>query len=130
MDRLAFKNDLGILPLPRYIKWKMAYNKADKGNLHSWGTVVFCGPQGSGKTLSAVQYAEKVFSFSPRAILVTNVDLNAYMDEDNNIRYIGTNVIITEKYINEHWQDKDYVKPVVQYQGLDMFTTLSNVKTA
>lgn len=133
MDRLAFKNDLGILSLPRYIKWKMAYKEADKGNLHSWGSVVFCGPQGSGKTLSAVQYAEKVFSFSPRAILVTNVDLktypiNAYMDEDNNIRYIGTDDIITEQYINEHWQDKDYVKPVVQYQGLEMLTTLKNGK--
>lgn len=131
MDKLAFKNDLGILSLPRYIKWKMAYKEADKGNLHSWGSVVFCGPQGSGKTLSAVQYAEKVFSFSPRAFLVTNVDLktypvNAYMDEEANVRYIITKEKVDLLYLINHFNDDGFIKPVLQYEGLDMLTTLKN----
>lgn len=134
MDRLAFKNDFGLTQIFKYIKWRIANKKADEGNLHSWGTCIFSGPQGSGKTLSAVQYIEKVFDFSPRAILVTNVDLktypvNSFMDEEGNMRYIDNKeIVINEAYINEHWRDSDFVKPVVSYQGLEMLTTLHNGK--
>lgn len=37
--------------------------------------LVFCGGQGSGKTLSAVQYVKKLCEEYPRAILVTNTDI-------------------------------------------------------
>lgn len=132
MDKLAFKNDLGLFSLPSYFKWRKENKKRDEGNLHTFGTCIFCGPQGSGKTLSSVQYVEKVFDFSPRAILVTNVALkslpvNAAMI-DNVLCYIDTGVVINEDYINQHWTDKDYIKPVVAYQGLDMLTTLQNGK--
>lgn len=133
MDRKSFHLELGLFKLPSYIKWRINNAKLDEGNLKHFGSVVFCGPQGSGKTLSAVQYAEGVFRSSPRAILVTNVELksfpvNAYMHEDKSIRYISNDVIINEEYINNHWRDSDYVKPVVQYQGLEMLTTLKNGK--
>lgn len=36
---------------------------------------MFCGGQGSGKTLSAVQYVKKLCEEYPRSILVTNVDI-------------------------------------------------------
>lgn len=39
------------------------------------GLLVFCGGQGSGKTLSAVQYVKKLCEEYPRAVLVTNVDI-------------------------------------------------------
>lgn len=39
------------------------------------GLLVFCGPQGSGKTLSAVQYVKKVCELFPKCILVTNTDI-------------------------------------------------------
>lgn len=39
------------------------------------GLLVFCGPQGSGKTLSAVQYVRKVCELYPKCILVTNTDI-------------------------------------------------------
>jgi len=39
------------------------------------GLLVFCGGQGSGKTLSAVQYVKKLCIEYPRAILVTNVKI-------------------------------------------------------
>ncbi|MCD7723056.1 MAG: ATP-binding protein [Clostridiales bacterium] len=133
MDNLAFKMDLGIFSLPAYIRWRRAAKKADEGNLHAWGSVVFCGPQGSGKTLSAVQYVERVFDFSPRAILVTNVELksypvNAYLDGENVVRYIANNLAIDNDFLLAHFNDVDFVKPVLQYQGLDMLTTLKNGK--
>lgn len=40
------------------------------------GLLVFCGPQGSGKTLSAVQYVRKLCIEYPRAILCTNCKIN------------------------------------------------------
>lgn len=40
------------------------------------GLLVFCGSQGSGKTLSAVQYVKKLCIEYPRAILVTNTKIS------------------------------------------------------
>ena len=134
MNLKAFRLDLGLSQIFEYLQWKIAYKKADEGNLHSWGTCVFCGPQGSGKTLSAVQYAERVFAASPRAILVTNVDLksypvNAFMGEHGEVRYIDKpNQVIYHDYLMEHCFDEDFVKPVIAYEGLDMLTTLKNDK--
>lgn len=39
------------------------------------GLLIFCGPQGSGKTLSAVQYVLKILEAYPKCILVTNVHI-------------------------------------------------------
>lgn len=133
MDNSAFQLDLGLLSLPRYIKWRIANAKAEKYFIHSWGTAVFCGPQGSGKTLSAVQYVENVMYSSPRAILVTNVNLksfpvNAYMCDNGDIRYIDNDICCNQSYIGLHVWDEGYRQPVLQYQGLDMLTTLKNGK--
>lgn len=40
-----------------------------------YGLLVFSGPQGSGKTLSAVQYCKKVLAKYPKCLFVTNVDI-------------------------------------------------------
>ena len=42
------------------------------------GLLIFCGEQGSGKTLSAVQYVKKVCAEYPKAILCTNVAINGF----------------------------------------------------
>ena len=39
------------------------------------GLLVFCGSQGSGKTLSAVQYVKRLCEEYPRAILCTNTKI-------------------------------------------------------
>ena len=39
------------------------------------GLLVFCGPQGSGKTLSAVQYCKHILSEYPACKFVTNVEI-------------------------------------------------------
>lgn len=133
MDLSSFKMDLGLLSLPKYIKWRIANKNAEMTHIHSWGTCVFSGPQGSGKTLSSVQYVENVFKKSPRSVLVTNVDLksfpvNAYMDENGDIRYLNDNRYCGQDYIGLHYTDKDFLNPVIAYQGLDMLTTLKNGK--
>ena len=42
------------------------------------GTMIFCGKQGSGKTLSGVNYVYQLRQYFPKAILVTNVAMKDY----------------------------------------------------
>lgn len=54
------------------------------------GLMCFCGKQGSGKTLSAVLYLEKLMHFYPAAKVVTNVSLNPdYFDMGRVKRFNG-----------------------------------------
>ena len=53
------------------------------------GLLVFCGPQGSGKTLSAVQYVKQVLELYPRCILVTNTEIKGLPSYTRVIDYEG-----------------------------------------
>lgn len=52
------------------------------------GINIFCGPQGSGKTLSMVHYLKKIIKDYPNAILVTNIDFN-FEISNKIIKYSG-----------------------------------------
>lgn len=64
---------------PKYIvstiryKWEFACNNPDY--FYPSGIWVFSGPQGSGKTLSAVQCLQKICKRYPKAIVVSNLDV-------------------------------------------------------
>lgn len=51
------------------------------------GLLVFTGAQGSGKTLSAVQYCTKLLDEYPKCLFVSNVKIKGY--EDRTIEYCG-----------------------------------------
>ena len=51
--------------------------------------MIFCGPQGSGKTLSAVQYVKKICNEYPNAILVTNVEIKGLNEATEVYEYEG-----------------------------------------
>lgn len=53
------------------------------------GLLVFCGSQGSGKTLSAVQYIKKLCIEYPRAILCTNVKIEGLPAHTGVVPYEG-----------------------------------------
>lgn len=77
MDVLQFfKGSLDIDNLIKSIKYKRAFRRAHPEYFDPDGILVFCGPQGSGKTLSAVQYVLKLMKKYPAAILVSNVDIH------------------------------------------------------
>lgn len=129
----AFKMPFGIFHIIEFIKWKIAYYKEELTHAPAFGSTVFCGSQGSGKTLSAVQYVEEVFRCSPRAILVTNVALNsfpvnAYMCENGDIRYISNDRYCGQDYIGLNYNKIGFKKPVIQYTGLEQLTKLKNGK--
>lgn len=53
------------------------------------GLMIFCGPQGSGKTLSAVQYCKKILQQYPRCKFVTNVAIEGLPEGVEVIEYDG-----------------------------------------
>ena len=48
------------------------------------GIMVFCGPQGSGKTLSMIQYAYRLSLAYPDMIICTNVELHDWPPRSSN----------------------------------------------
>ena len=53
------------------------------------GLLIFCGAQGSGKTLSAVQYVKKLCKEYPKAILCTNVEIHGLPPDTKVVEYDG-----------------------------------------
>lgn len=77
----------GLYPsrLFRTIKFKVEGYKDNPNFFKPCGTMIFCGSQGEGKTLSAVQYVLNVLKSYPCAILCTNTRIksrpvNAYVN--------------------------------------------------
>lgn len=71
------------------IKFRMDFIKNNPYYFEPEGIMIFCGSQGSGKTLSAVQYIKKVCESYPSAILVTNTDIEGLPLETKVVEYDG-----------------------------------------
>ncbi len=61
-----------------YLKYKFRFAKENPDYFYPDGLVVFCGAQGTGKTLSAVNYVYNLLEKYPKAKLVTNLELKDY----------------------------------------------------
>lgn len=46
------------------------------GEMKTTGITIFCGPQGSGKSLSMIHCAEKIIKDYPKALVITNIEFN------------------------------------------------------
>lgn len=60
------------------IKYNRNFHKNNPTYFYPDGLLVFCGGQGTGKTLSAVNYSYCLFQIYPRCKIVTNIDLRDY----------------------------------------------------
>lgn len=100
MIRKDFRNSFNIVNLIDSIKFKIDFNKSNPDYFRPEGLTVFCGPQGSGKTYSAVKYVIDLVNKYPKSILVTNVDIDYSVFP------------------------KDY--KVIEYNGIDSITSISN----
>lgn len=80
------KNPKNLIDLFRY---KRNFRKENPEYFYPEGLLVFCGSQGSGKTLSAVQYVKKLCIEYPRAILVTNTKIEGLPAHTAVIPYDG-----------------------------------------
>lgn len=71
------------------VKYKQDFRKANPTYFEPEGLLIFCGEQGSGKTLSAVQYVLGICREYPNAILCTNVAINGLPEETAVVEYDG-----------------------------------------
>jgi len=55
--------------------WKIKNRNPEELGERNTGIHIFCGPQGSGKSLSMIHYAKEIIKDHPKAIIVTNIDL-------------------------------------------------------
>ena len=62
--------------LVRSVRYKIDFRKEHPDYFDPEGLLIFCGPQGSGKTLSAVQYCKKIIEQYPKCLFVSNVEIS------------------------------------------------------
>ncbi len=75
MDLQALRGSLNpVLPV-KDLRYKAEFRKANPDYFDPSGLMIFCGPQGSGKTLSAVKYCREVLHRYPKCKFVSNVDI-------------------------------------------------------
>lgn len=137
MYREGLRNSLDIEHLIRTLKYKRWDKRYHPIWMRTFGTCVFCGAQGEGKTLSAVQYVLKLRKKYPRAILVSNVAIKDYPfntemrqnDKGEYVLYkIGTNQIINTDTILLDSMFSFYEPVTIEYTGLDMLKYVENAE--
>lgn len=134
MYEIALKNPSSILDIFRRRKYLIEFAKAHPGYFKPIGTMIFCGKQGSGKTLSAVNYACNVLNDFPLAILCTNVKIKDY---PFNTRYVYVPERDETHYFNlktgeelDRTMDGTLFHPdgyiCIEWDGLDCLKFISN----
>lgn len=138
MDRYAFAEPLGIKGLPEYLKEKRLFKKEHPFWFKDVGTMVWCGMQGFGKTLSAVNYIYNLYELYPLMILVSNVSLkdypfNAGYRKNNKGEYEIYDLATKKRiYLEDHKNgcndlfSRKYKYICIEYDGLDCLKNVSN----
>ena len=78
VSSLSLKEDFGIGNLFKTIKYNREFYKKNPTYFRPDGLVIFAGPQGSGKSLSAVNYVYNLLKLYPNALIVSNLELTDY----------------------------------------------------
>lgn len=81
---LAYQNN--VLSIFNTLNWRYQFNLEHPNYFHPDGLIVFVGPQGSGKTLSAVNYVRNLIEKYPKALIVTNLELKFLPKNYKNLR--------------------------------------------
>lgn len=131
MYRNAMKSSHNPMDMVDCIKFRLNEYKAHPNWLRTFGSCIFCGSQGQGKTLSAVQYVLKLSNEYPCAIIVTNVAMkhrpfNAYLDEKGVVRMIDNDDEVNPDYILSKVRQPGFSPICIEYTGLDMLKNVCN----
>ena len=136
MYREAMKCGFNLFDIFRIYKYKLDEFRAHPDHFRSFGTCIFCGAQGYGKTLSAVQYVKRVRNMYPKCIVVSNVTIkslpfNTELRKDDNGYYLF--FIPTQSRIDTEWIISEYNRlgdafpgVNIEYTGLDMLKYVNN----
>ena len=138
LDRYAFTEDFGLNHLPGLIKDKIEFAREHPFYFRDIGTMVWCGHQGAGKTLSAVNYVYNLLKLYPLMVLVSNVKLADYpFNAGYKVNTDGKAIIFDldtgEEIILEDYKtgrndlyNKKYDYICIEYDGLDCLKHISN----
>lgn len=78
LDKEAGIESKNIFKVFKWLKYKFKFYRDNPDYFVPDGLLVFVGSQGSGKTLSAVNYVYRLVKKYPKSIIVTNLDLKDY----------------------------------------------------
>lgn len=98
IDFASARGSLNPLNILSTLSFKRKFKKEHPLYFDYDGLAIFVGPQGSGKTLSAVRYVKELLKYNPQAKLVTNIFLYEYPIVHFN-DYIGDN---KERFTDEN----------------------------
>ena len=76
MDFSLLDGSLSLFNIWRLARYRREFARQHPDYFGPDGILVFCGPQGSGKTLSMVQYARKVCARYPKCVVCANIDIS------------------------------------------------------
>lgn len=115
----------------KYKRWDV---KLHPTHFRAFGTCVFCGAQGEGKTLSAVQYVLRLCRKYPRAVLVSNVAIkdrpfNCELVEVDDVYYLrrfSDGCLMNTDRILIQSMSADWEPLTLEYTGLEMLKNVSN----
>ena len=94
MKNEFLSGSLSPLDGAKAIKYKRDFKLAHPEYFDPDGLLVFCGPQGSGKTLSAVQYCRNLLERYPACKFVTNVSIEGLPLTTEVIEYDGLDTLM------------------------------------
>lgn len=101
IDVECCKGSISIKKIFDWYKARYVFRKEHPDYFNPCGTVVFCGGQGHGKSLSAYKYVLGLLRKYPKCILVTNLDLRDYpIDNKRIFPFLDNDDLINEKYRN------------------------------
>lgn len=89
METKMLDGSMNPYNLVRVVKHNQQFYADHPDYFRPEGLLVFCGAQGSGKTLSAVQYVRKLCKEYPAAILCTNVQISGLNPDTRVVEYDG-----------------------------------------
>lgn len=125
MDIQCLKSESDLRDIYRRQKYLKEFKASHPNYFNPIGTMIFCGKQGKGKTLSAVKYTRAVLDKYPFCILVSNVSIK---DRPFNARYS----VDKDGKTHLFWKDTGEViflpctNIVIEYDGLDCLKYISN----
>lgn len=89
MEKQLLAGPHSPLNIVKVLKHNREFSRLHPDYFWPEGLLIFCGEQGSGKTLSAVQYVKKVCAEYPKAILCTNVEIKGLNPSTQVVEYNG-----------------------------------------
>lgn len=129
MNKDCLKNDLDIFNCFAVLKMRREDRKNNPYFMRTFGTCIFCGAQGYGKTLSAVEYVKKLMQKYPMCILVTNIAINSLPFNAKCIVKGDTADVFTFDGVKvnlDYLSNFNNPRVVIEYSGLDDLKYINN----